>query len=137
MSCYTLLAHVQCISRPWFDFACVLQDLPDGNYHELKKNGSKAKGKPHKEFLTALLCVVHPLCLAFFQSKSSATCCQIISVAVLLAVSHHDTVSVGSHSSPNIYTGRASLSLQNHPAICQSHQTSFTGSDSKTLYNDS
>ena len=41
--------------------ACVVQDLPDGNYHELKKSGSKAKGKPHKEFLTALLCDPHHL----------------------------------------------------------------------------
>jgi len=38
-----------------------LQDLPDGNFHELKKSGTKAKGKGHKEFLTAIWCVQIPL----------------------------------------------------------------------------
>ena len=42
--------------EPEYKFPYV-QDLPDGNYHALKKKGQKAKGKAHKEFMAALLCV--------------------------------------------------------------------------------
>ena len=50
-----------------------MQDLPDGNYHALKKSGAKAKGKPHKEFMTALLCAlpsVHDFFRAVLQSPN-------------------------------------------------------------------
>ena len=30
------------------------QDLPDGNFHELKKSGEKAHSKGHKEFFLAI-----------------------------------------------------------------------------------
>ena len=51
--------------------ACKPQDLPDGNYHALKKKGGKAKGKAHKEFMAALLCARQPCCSLFTAHVTS------------------------------------------------------------------